>query len=275
VSPIDGVNRAHCNLLAHRVVGGAAGSRGRSPGDFATLGLRSLPAREARLRKHNFAISPRVSREVCQQRSPFSNRGRGECRAPGAPAASCAHGVVSMHTSIHSEFAEITRHPHAMVLRLIAYSPRRPGFLASVAREQDARELDASVGASGPHAFAVRLRRIRQSAIRVHRIPPPTFVTIAKRPSSEAGRGGYESDLGQAKTDIFCGEDWTGRISLNCFRKSRCTRRGMERSSPAGPSIDKCAVTIIPSWLRRTCPCHQRVRAPPATHLLRLTPDFS
>jgi hypothetical protein len=49
-------------------------------------------------------------------------------------------------------------------------------------------KLDASVGASGPHAFAVRLKRIRQSAIRVHRIPPPTSVTIAKRPSSEAGR---------------------------------------------------------------------------------------
>jgi hypothetical protein len=38
------------------------------------------------------------------------NRGRGECRAPDAPAASCAHGVVSMHTSIHSEPSEITRH---------------------------------------------------------------------------------------------------------------------------------------------------------------------
>jgi hypothetical protein len=49
-------------------------------------------------------------------------------------------------------------------------------------------KLDASVGASGPHVLAVRLKRIRQSAIRVHRIPPPTFVTIAKRPSGEAGR---------------------------------------------------------------------------------------
>ncbi|WP_291575579.1 hypothetical protein, partial [Bradyrhizobium sp.] len=33
------------------------------------------------------------------------------------------------------------------------------------------RKLDTSVGVSGPHDFAVRLRRIRQSAIRVHRIP--------------------------------------------------------------------------------------------------------
>jgi hypothetical protein len=66
--------------------------------------------------------------------------------------------------------------------------------------------LDASVGASGPHVFAVRTKRIRQSAIRVHRIPPPTSVTTAKRPSSEAGRSGYESDLGWTKTDIFLRE---------------------------------------------------------------------
>jgi hypothetical protein len=34
------------------------------------------------------------------------------------------------------------------------------------------RRLDASVGASGPHDFAVRFLRLRQERIRVHRIPP-------------------------------------------------------------------------------------------------------
>jgi hypothetical protein len=33
------------------------------------------------------------------------------------------------------------------------------------------QELDASVGASGPHDFAVRISAIRQRRIRVHRIP--------------------------------------------------------------------------------------------------------
>jgi hypothetical protein len=32
--------------------------------------------------------------------------------------------------------------------------------------------LDASVEASGPHDFAVRISAIRQKRIRVHRIPP-------------------------------------------------------------------------------------------------------
>jgi hypothetical protein len=44
------------------------------------------------------------------------------------------------------------------------------------------QELHASVEASGPHDFAVRLRALRQGHFDVHRIPHPTFVTIAKRP---------------------------------------------------------------------------------------------
>jgi hypothetical protein len=44
-------------------------------------------------------------------------------------------------------------------------------------------KLDASVEASGPHDFAVRVRTFVKRAARVHRIPHPTSVTIAKRPS--------------------------------------------------------------------------------------------
>src|SRR5712671_1296675 len=50
------------------------------------------------------------------------------------------------------------------------------------------RQLDASVGASGPHDFTVRKsaarpRKDRARRFYVHRIPSPTFVTIASRPS--------------------------------------------------------------------------------------------
>jgi len=34
------------------------------------------------------------------------------------------------------------------------------------------RKLDASVEASGPHDFAVRVSTVRQRCLRVHRIPP-------------------------------------------------------------------------------------------------------
>ena len=57
-------------------------------------------------------------------------------------------------------------------------------------RRRDAkhhRQVDASVGAPGPYDFAVRDIVIRLLTRRVHRIPLPTFVTIAKRPSCECG----------------------------------------------------------------------------------------
>jgi hypothetical protein len=55
--------------------------------------------------------------------------------------------------------------------------------------------LDAGVEASEPHDFAVcssvlvqRDRKIAPDAIRIHRIPLPTSVTIAKRPFNGAGQ---------------------------------------------------------------------------------------
>jgi hypothetical protein len=51
------------------------------------------------------------------------------------------------------------------------------------AMRKHCRQLDISVEMSGPHDFAVRLARDRRSHQSVHRIPRPTFVTTAKRPS--------------------------------------------------------------------------------------------
>jgi hypothetical protein len=49
-----------------------------------------------------------------------------------------------------------------------------------------AAKLDASIGASGPHDFAVRISAVRRRHISVHRISRPTSVTIAIRPSKRA-----------------------------------------------------------------------------------------
>jgi hypothetical protein len=46
------------------------------------------------------------------------------------------------------------------------------GLIVTVAPKKLAsQELDASIGASGPHDFAVRVSAVRQKRIRVHRIP--------------------------------------------------------------------------------------------------------
>jgi hypothetical protein len=81
--------------------------------------------------RYTFAI-PRRDAPGVHEFSALKRRGRGECRAPDAPAASCALLVVSMHTSIHSEPPENTRHSRTQWFT--AYTVLSPviGFLATV-----------------------------------------------------------------------------------------------------------------------------------------------
>jgi hypothetical protein len=65
----------------------------------------------------------------------FENRGRGECRVPSAPAASCALGVVSMYTSVHSGGTGITRHSRTRMV-LTAYGVLSPATNSSCHRRR-------------------------------------------------------------------------------------------------------------------------------------------
>ena len=79
-----------------------------------------------------------------------------------------------------------------MVYGLYAISPVSMTSLVTVARamQKHRHELGTSQGVPGPHDFAVRISTARQQNFRVHRIPRPTSVTIAKRPSCERGTAG-------------------------------------------------------------------------------------
>jgi hypothetical protein len=80
--------------------------------------------------------------------------------------------------SLYDGFAAYTR------------SPRCPGLLATVVCGFVTRKRDPSVGGSGPHDFAARFKpRSSRAAQSVHRIPRPTSVTIAIRPSLRARDG--------------------------------------------------------------------------------------
>src|SRR3954470_14565463 len=106
-------------------------------------------------------------------------------RAQGMPGARCTRSLACKNKIAHEVVTtgspEQPGIPRAMVLTVsFVISPviglcchRRLAFTA---------KLDASVEASGPHDFAVRISTFRQACYRVHRIPYPTFVTIAKRP---------------------------------------------------------------------------------------------
>ncbi len=95
-----------------------------------------------------------------------------------------AHELVTTGPPQRSAF------PARMVLRLSSSSPPGIGFLAPVigATPKHRRQLDLGIERSGPHDFAVRSGTFVQRTASVHRIPRPTSVTIAKRPSL-IGRG--------------------------------------------------------------------------------------
>jgi hypothetical protein len=74
-----------------------------------------------------------------------------------------------MHTSIHSEVAGTAR--HSRTRWFTAYTALSPEIGLSCLRrwQNNFRQLDASVEASGPHDFAVRLGAVRQQ----HHPRPP------------------------------------------------------------------------------------------------------
>ena len=99
-------------------------------------------------------------------------RGRRESRVRAAPAVSCAN----MHKKTHTSIQVQRRHPGlpcAMVYGLLRALTGDRAFLPpSSARSFASRELDTSVGVSGPHGFTVRSSHARQSQL--SRPPHPT-----------------------------------------------------------------------------------------------------
>ena len=119
-------------------------------------GVRILAARSARAVLESFATLKRGRRRP-------SKRGRRESRVPAAPIAPCAKG--SKHTVVDHRFTETPGVSCAMVLTVYIVLSPVTGFLVTVAPKKLAsRELDASIGASGPHGFAVCAHAVRRAA---------------------------------------------------------------------------------------------------------------
>jgi hypothetical protein len=115
------------------------------------------------------------------------DRGRREDRVRAAPAVSRANTDSKAHTSIQVQRKQ-SGLPCAMVLTVsFVLSPVTGLIVTVISKKLASQKLDASTGASGPHDFAVRFSAVRQKRLRVHRIPCPTSVTIAIRPSCGTG----------------------------------------------------------------------------------------
>src|SRR5213082_2421347 len=92
------------------------------------------------------------------------------------PGARCVRSLackIKKHTSIVTTVTPKTSGiPRAMVLTVsFALSPVT-GLCCHCRQRKYFRQLDASVGASGPHDFAVRIDSVRLRCLRVHRTRP-------------------------------------------------------------------------------------------------------
>ena len=152
--------------------------------------------------RHTFAISRRDTPELCLYFPPSKHRGRRECRTPGASAAARVL-VVSTRVSHHGHTGN-TRH-----------SPRNGfnGFLRALPGDRafcHRRLADTSTRLERQRR-GVRTTRLRRpqvgalvsSTICVHRIPHPTSVTIAIRPSEGARPRIFTIDFSHGKSGIF------------------------------------------------------------------------
>ncbi len=162
--------------------------------------------------RHTSAPRGATRPRFCQTLSPFGNRGRGECRVPSAPAASCAKGRVANAHEYSQRVHRISpAFPHAMVLTVyLALSPvtnsschrrrRINGFGDPGWARKTSADLTPATGARTTRLRRTHMRRSscvpdlahgEQSALRVPRTPDaaastasrPAFVTTRVRPS--------------------------------------------------------------------------------------------
>src|SRR2546429_6533829 len=128
----------------------------------AASGILDRPPSRTMTTEYAFTFSRRELPEVCSNCCPRRNRGRREDRVHAAPAVSCAiahRKRAHEHTGTGETLRPSLRNGFTAYNVL---SPVGPGSLSpSPMRSFASHELDASIGASGPHDFAVRFRRLR------------------------------------------------------------------------------------------------------------------
>src|SRR5882757_2356447 len=130
------------------------------------------------------------------------------------PGARCARSLVckiKKHTSIVTTVTpESPGIPRAMVLT-VSFVLSPVTMLGCHRRWRFTRQLDASVGASGPHDFAVRISILRPAlACLILKRPPhpaPNVRDDRETPLCVGRDGGsFRSDLGSRRSEIFFAE---------------------------------------------------------------------
>jgi hypothetical protein len=111
-------------------------------------------------------------------------RGRREDRVRAAPAVSRANAQSKKRTRAYRFSGSSPAFPAQWFTAYFVLSPVRPGLFVTVVpkKRELLKNLTPANGASGPHDFAVRLSRARQSQPSRPSLPDPRFVTNAHTP---------------------------------------------------------------------------------------------
>jgi hypothetical protein len=158
--------------------------------------------------ERGFAISPPVRREVCRQRPPSEIRGRREDRVRAAPAVSCAK-CANKNAHEHTGSAEAIR--PSLRNGFTAYTALSPvtGLSCHRHRRDTSRQLDASVGASGPHGFAVRVSRCSSFSASASTASRAALMTLRNAPLWLETARVVDLICPTAEAEYFSREGWT------------------------------------------------------------------
>ena len=215
VAPVGvgkGATRRATNSCLPEMVGTrslSSGAHARDP--LALPTLRRLPIGIFKQPRHTSAFSRRDFARVLHRTSALENkRAQGMPGAQQAPAASRAK-VSKAHECRHYRYAETIRHSLRDGLRLISCSPRCAGLDSHRRRRNDFRQLDTSVGVSGPHDFAVRIGIARLATPTRPSHPAPNVRgERAYAPLGGTGRPELSApDLPDGASEILSQEGWT------------------------------------------------------------------
>ena len=152
---------------------------------------------------HIFAISPRDAPEVCQKKSRLlDEEGTGNAGRPMRPQP-CVQKM-KPRKQVTTVTPETPGIPRAMVLTVSSGLSSGTGLCCPRRPRNRFHRLDASVGASGPYDFAVRVSAVRQKRCLRPSHPLPYVRDDRETPLCAGGNGhGYAGDLGQTGIGIF------------------------------------------------------------------------
>ena len=137
--------------------------------------------------EYDFAFSRRDASEVCEKIPSLRSEGAGNAGRPMRPQPGRAEKT--SHASSNSHHGHTGNHPAFPAQWFYGFLRALPGDRALLppSPADHFRQLDTSVGVSGPHDFAVRAQRHSSLAPHASTASRPASVTIAKRPSESDG----------------------------------------------------------------------------------------